>query len=589
MKKIAIIGAGPYGLIALDRLIKQAPKSEKIDLLLFDPDGPGGNVWRKDQSDQVIMNTVMQHVTLFSEDEGPNLAEWNRKEAPSYLETFERGEEFLSETNLEKNDYCQRRYYGVYQCWFFDELQKNLPVNVTVNLIKEKVIDLNLSNGTVTIQTNKDYQVTDVILATGHSANYLTSEEAKNQNFAEENGLFYQGPGNPSDTPLDSLVDGENVVLRGLGLSFFDYIALFVAKWGGSFIEENDCLRYEPSGNEQHLIVGSGRGLPYHARPNNQKNPGEDANPQILTEAFMEQFQGSAAELFDLLKKEAELAYYQQKFANAEINLNEFLKDYRTGDREVVLQNYQIPVEDRLDWSVLFDPAKETDPREFPAFIQTYLKKDIAEAELGNCTGAVATAIDTYKEIQDPFNYMLDHEKFSPKEYYDDFFGSFNRSYSFLTIGAPVIRQKQLLALVEAGIIEFLAPDMVVERKAGEFFVYSKKDTERSFKTKNLIEARLPATTLSRTKNPLVIQMREKGYVAPHSLTFDGEEHKTGALQVIRKTHQVVDQAGNAQPHIFCYGIPLEGLDWLNAASPRPKSDDRVFYLANQIVSVIYQ
>ena len=130
---------------------------------------------------------------------------------------------------------------------------------------------------------------------------------------------------------------------------------------------------------------------------------------------------------------------------------------------------------------------------------------------------------------------------------------------------------------------------MVVERKAGEFFVYSKKDAERSFKTKNLIEARLPATTLRRTKNPLLIQMREKGYIAPHSLTFDGEKHETGALQVMRKTHQVVDQAGNAQPHIFCYGIPLEGLDWLNAASPRPKSDDRVFYLANQIVSVIYQ
>jgi hypothetical protein len=30
-------------------------------------------------------------------------------------------------------------------------------------------------------------------------------------------------------------------------------------------------------------------------------------------------------------------------------------------------------------------------------------------------------------------------------------------------------------------------------------------------------------------------------------------------------------------------------LDWLNAASPRPKSDDRVFYLANQIVNALYQ
>lgn len=65
MKRIAIIEAGPYGLIVLDRLIKQAPKEEKVELLLFDPDGPGGNIWRKNQSDQVIMNTVMRMSPCF--------------------------------------------------------------------------------------------------------------------------------------------------------------------------------------------------------------------------------------------------------------------------------------------------------------------------------------------------------------------------------------------------------------------------------------------------------------------------------------------------------------------------------------------
>lgn len=97
MKKIAIVGAGPYGLIALGRLIKQAPESEKIELLLFDPDGPGGNIWRENQTDQVIMNTVMQHVTLYSEDEGPNLAEWSQKEAPSYLSSLAFGETFFGD------------------------------------------------------------------------------------------------------------------------------------------------------------------------------------------------------------------------------------------------------------------------------------------------------------------------------------------------------------------------------------------------------------------------------------------------------------------------------------------------------------
>ncbi len=590
MKKIAVIGAGPYGLIALDRLIKQAPESEKIELLLFDPDGPGGNVWREDQTDQVIMNTVMQHVTLYSEDEGPNLAEWNQKEAPSYLSSLAFGETFFSETNLKENDYCQRRYYGVYQKWFFDELLKTLPENVVVKMVKERVVDLIIGENQIILQASGIYQVDDVILATGHSQNELNRSEEENQNYANKHGLFYQSPGNPSDTQLGYLIEGEPVILRGLGLSFFDYIALFVDRWGGKFFEgEDGCLVYYPSGNEQLLIAGSGRGLPYHARPNNQKEPGEDAQPQILTEKFMTQFNGSADELFDLLKKEAELIFYQKKLSSTEMDLEAFLSDYRSDDRESVLKKYQIPIESRLDWSVLLNPAKGVSPQAFPNFILEYLKKDITEAELGNQTGPIAAAVDTYKELQAPFNYMLDHEKFTPKEYFDDFFGTFNRNYSFLTIGAPVIRQKQLLALIEAGIVKILAPEMVVEREGGEFLAYSKRAPARFFKTKNFIEARLPATSLKRTKNSLLIRMREKGYLSSHNVPFKGKKHFTGAIKVARETHQVIDQNDKVLPHVYCYGIPLEGLDWLNAASPRPKSEDRVFDLANRIVTTIYK
>ncbi|MEG3033635.1 MAG: hypothetical protein RR813_10585, partial [Enterococcus sp.] len=334
---------------------------------------------------------------------------------------------------------------------------------------------------------------------------------------------------------------------------------------------------------------GSGRGLPYHARPTNQKMPGEDAQPQILTKKFMTQFQGSVKELVALLKKEAELVYYQIALANVNLNLSAFLAEYREKDTNSVLEKYHIPKAVQLDWNKLLKPAQNVLATDFPTFISDYLKEDIAQAKLGNKKGAIAAAIDTFKELQAPFDYMLDQEKFSPKEYYQDFWGDFNRSYSFLTIGAPVIRQKQLLALFKAGFVTFLAPDMVVEQKNNEFIAYSKQDKQRIFKGKNLIEARLPGTNLSKTKNPLLRQMKNKGYLTPHTVTFEGEKHETGALLVNRKTHQVIDSRENLQSHLFCYGIPLEGLDWLNAASPRPKSDDRVFYLANQISETIYK
>ncbi len=252
----------------------------------------------------------------------------------------------------------------------------------------------------------------------------------------------------------------------------------------------------------------------------------------------MERFSGSAQELFDLLKKEAELVFYQKKLTESEVVLDNFLEEYRDGDRETVLQKYQISAEDRLDWDALFDPTKNVLPREFPEFIQNYLKNDINEAELGNLTGALGATIDTYKRNPEPLNYMLDHDKFSPKEYFEDFFGSFNRNYSFLTIGAPVIRQKQLLALVKAGFIEFLAPEMTVERKDGTFLAFSKKATEQSYSCKNLIEARLPATSFERTTNTLLIQMRKKGYITPHQVEIEGKnillEHCKSVVKHIR-------------------------------------------------------
>lgn len=591
MKKIAIIGAGPFGLIALASLVKKARNvNEETEILIFDPDGPGGSVWRSNQSGDVIMNTVLQHVTLFSEDEGPNLAEWSQNHALAFLTSLpiEEQKKFIAETKLVKNDYCSRRYYGVYQRWFFNEIAKNLPKKIHLQLIREKVTDLTYENEKIMVRASKEYFVTDVILATGHSQNEASEVEKENGAFAKKNHLFYQRPSNPADAPLEKLVKGP-IIIRGLGLSFYDYLPLLINQWGGKFLQKEEEMIYIPSGKEEKIIVGSGRGLPYHARPTNQKMPGEDAQPQILTKKFMTQFQGSVKELVALLKKEAELVYYQIALANVNLNLSAFLAEYREKDANSVLEKYHIPKAVQLDWNKLLKPAQNVLATDFPTFISDYLKEDIAQAKLGNKKGAIAAAIDTFKELQAPFDYMLDQEKFSPKEYYQDFWGDFNRSYSFLTIGAPVIRQKQLLALFKAGFVTFLAPDMVVEQKNNEFIAYSKQDKQRIFKGKNLIEARLPGTNLSKTKNPLLRQMKNKGYLTPHTVRFEGEKHETGALLVNRKTHQVIDSRENLQSHLFCYGIPLEGLDWLNAASPRPKSDDRVFYLANQISETIYK
>lgn len=56
------------------------------------------------------------------------------------------------------------------------------------------------------------------------------------------------------------------MLLRGLGLNFFDYMALLTTGHGGTFVRSGSLLVYRPSGNEPRLYAGSRRGIPYHAR-----------------------------------------------------------------------------------------------------------------------------------------------------------------------------------------------------------------------------------------------------------------------------------------------------------------------------------
>lgn len=65
-----------------------------------------------------------------------------------------------------------------------------MPENITVELIKEKVVDLTIEENKIVLKASHIYQVTDVILATGHSRNYLSEKEAENQSYAKENNLF---------------------------------------------------------------------------------------------------------------------------------------------------------------------------------------------------------------------------------------------------------------------------------------------------------------------------------------------------------------------------------------------------------------
>lgn len=87
--EVCIVGAGPRGLSALERLCanERALRSHvDVTIHVVDPHLPGaGGVWRTDQARHLLTNTVAAQITVFTDgssriagpvETGPSLYEW---------------------------------------------------------------------------------------------------------------------------------------------------------------------------------------------------------------------------------------------------------------------------------------------------------------------------------------------------------------------------------------------------------------------------------------------------------------------------------------------------------------------------------
>ena len=251
---------------------------------------------------------------------------------------------------------------------------------------------------------------------------------------------MYSPPQNAADVDFNKVKGGEHVILRGLGLAFFDYVTRLTTDRGGVFIG-SDRLRYIPSGNEPTIIAGSGRGLPYHARGANQKHPTEQILPRFLTTERLRSWQAKgqdqSTEFFFYLQKEMELVYYQRWLSQeSEDDQAAFTEQFVRQDGAAdVLTDFQIPRQNWLDWRYIFDPYKRKESQSIRDFLLTYLTWDVTEAAKGNLTSPISSMFELLKDLRDPVRFMLDQQLFSPKALKEKFWQSFVPLNAFLSIG----------------------------------------------------------------------------------------------------------------------------------------------------------
>lgn len=607
--KIAIIGAGPRGMLTLERISSwQKQSNEKIEVEIFDPYPIGGRVWTTNQPHELIMNTAAQHITLFYDNtveslgpiiNGPSLYEWAHQQAKEYIIKNNYENIFINEiTNLGPNDYSSRSLYGIYINWFYDYIKKNSSNDLAINFQQVEITDIkkSIDGFNITYNKNKTNMYADyIIMALGNLENTPTDSEINLNEFANKNNLHYFSPGFPNELNFDKIPAQENVIMRGLGLSFFDFMARFTIGRGGQFKRNSDGnLIYYPSGKEPHIIAGSRRGFPYHAKGRNEKEPGEELRPHYLTPAFINSLQSgkkvTSDELWSLIKNEIEYVYYSLliKQQYPEINYYQFELAFLS-DPKKSLHDFNIKESDLLNWNYIKNPSIDESYKKNPhKFMIDYLNKDAQDAEGGTKTNPYSSALEVLRDMRNPLRNIISNQLLTDEEHIRLFMW-FNSLVNFLSIGPPAIRIEQLAALISANIVKILPPGMTVETSDDHYTTYGKFDPNQIYSANTLIEARVPSVNAKTATSKLLSNLLKNNYASLYSLSKkDDDTIKTGAIHTDLKTSQLIVN-NKIINNLYFWGVPTEGQNWLTTASPRPFVNDVSLRIANDIVTDIFE
>lgn len=604
--EIAVVGLGPRGLSVAERLSANAhalvPRGHRLVVHLVDPRlADGGQVWRSTQDRLLLMNTVASQVTMFVDEtvdcagpvvRGPSLYEWARSIAllgsPDVPDAVRAEAEGLG-----PDDYPSRAFYGSYLRWTRRRITRTAPPSLAFVAHQARAVDVRDTGG-----GRQDVVLDDgttigglaaVVLALGHQPHELGPAEADLSRYAERHGLRYVPPGNPADASLDDVPAGEPVLLRGMGLNFFDHLALLTLGRGGEFVREpGGALAYVPSGREPRLVAGSRRGVPYQARARNEKGASGRHEPRFLTTSVIERLRAGAdfrRDVWPLIDQEVRTVFYAAvvREQGCACDAGDFTEAFaaagpaevpadplavrETEAQRIVLAKFG--VERTWDWRAVAAPYSAADlasTTAFRAWLRSYVDTELAEAHQGNVTGPLKAATDVLRDLRNEIRLVVDHGGISGASYRDDLRRWYMPLNAYLSIGPPAERVEQFGALLDAGVLEVLGPDLRIEADGGRFAARSAACPDVTIHAKTLIEARLPDTDLRRTTDPLLRALLARGECRPYRI----EEFETGGLAVTRRPYHVLDAAGRPHASRFAFGVPTEAVHWVTAAGIRP-------------------
>ncbi|WP_242979241.1 FAD/NAD(P)-binding protein [Corynebacterium yudongzhengii] len=592
---MAFVGVGPRGISTLERLAAHAERTDHhLTVHLIDDTeiGPGA-IWRTDQTRTLCMNTLAHGVTLFTEpgssvsgavQPGPTLYEWAKlmrgdlDEVPAdhrLAVSKKTYEEFKEEIDgLVEHSHPTRALYGAYISWVYSVVRERLPENLTVVEHLARVTDL-VDRGDYDELTLTDsagatstLQVDRSVLALGWLQPAATAEE---EALAASTGTWVR-PGNPVEQPLDEVPAGEDVLVRGLGMGFFDIMAMLTLDRGGRFVpSDNEAgLIYEPSGREPRLIVTSGRGWPYLAKPQYGSMPPAAHMPR--TRAAIAELSGRSdidydTEVWTHVLRDAYEAYYLTLGLDAE-TVAGVVDKHSTIDELNAAFAELVPDTERLDLNHEAAPLAgvATDIDSLTALVRQGLIDDLADSAAAS-ESPRKQALAVIGAARKPSSLLGTPGRFRTRNGY---LRLVQRLGQMAGSGPPAFRNEQLVALIDAGLVRFLGASPSLEIVDGGYRVSSPTTQNEPVFATTLIDAWLHDSDSRRPADSLITAIRAAGRSRPYVYPDDTA---SGSPEIEQATGRLITAAGTPDERIFAEGIPLHDVRPDTTSSPLPGTD----------------
>ncbi|HET6858782.1 MAG TPA: FAD/NAD(P)-binding protein [Streptomyces sp.] len=612
--RIAVVGSGPRGLSVIERLAARLAKAaedgppgaaagesqgetlggpaggpvEPVEIYLIDPVEVGcGRIWRSDQPDWFMMNTVADEISAFSgiPDDGPHRAgagpsfgEWWRATDPDHPGP---------------NSYAPRAVYGRYMRYVLNAARAGLPPGVRLHEVRLSVDDLTrTADGyRLRLSDGSRLSVDKVVLTTGHARPEPSGEQRELAEFAAARPrLRYVRGDSAADMPLAGIPAGSKVGVLGLGLAFYDVMAALTIGRGGAFKEDDGGgLTYLPSGDEPVLVAGSRSGMPLPARGRNQKSATNPYRPVLFTvERVRHGHPGGPvdfrADVMPWLQAEMSLVYHATEIrhrfgaAAAEEFTAELAVPVGEAPPDVPAVAARHGVDDLppLDLDRLARPfagRRYPDHAAFERDLVALLRRDLGEAARGNVDSPLKAALDVLRDTRWVIRAFADYSGLNPRSHREDFLGWYVPRSAFLAAGPPAVRLEQTVALIAAGVLRIVGPDarFAPDPATGRFVTYSPQVPGSRTVVDTVLDARIPTPNVHQDPSALTRSLREQGIWTSYVNGAGDERFDTGGVAVTGSPYHPLGGDGQADAGLYVLGIPTEHTRWfMQAGSSRP-------------------